>query len=1107
MKILKEVYLSNWYGFVNEHIRFDKNGTFITGENESGKSTILDAIKYAYIGDSQFNKGAEAKGVKQRTLASYTRCLYNPSENRFYRMEDDVYTHIFMGYEDDGINGNGKLTKGAGQAFTMGCILHTNANNNVTGDWYIIEKPIVDVQFVKDVYVGTDVKHVAIIDKEFLELNGGSAYISHYGKSSQALPEFFRKLGMSFTPDEFKKYGENMRHMLAYNTRHKVVDFIKENVLRADNVDMASLKTSKRDFDNLQREMQKLLNEVQGLKKIEEAFNEYQEAVRRLKINEHKMLLHANAQSDREIANFQEQIKEGTRKKESLERELDNNKNKIHELEREISALRKALEGRGEPIEEIELRLSELKQKKGQLQKIVDKIDNIYQRLNEMASQNLISYSLLENTWTGMEYSVEQKEESLYAIRDAIDAKYKELLDMLTSAMNKKNSCQDDIDTVNEELSSLRNNSYRIPEGVRTLISAINAEFEKRGIDSKATYAAENVVDIIDEEWRDALEAHLGFRRFDVLVEKEYFSIASKVHEKLHPPKVKLVNTPRLFMKTYRVEENSAFHLLQIENKLARRYFEYLLGGVIACNNESNVPDYDNALAKTRRFSGGMCISYHDPVKDYCVGMQAIKLEREKKEQHKRDLYNLMAGIDNSIKNLNVQLEIVRSMNTAVSADLDFDAYNRISAVNKNIAAQSRKLDEARDAITSDTGYLSILNQKTEVERTKAAIEAKNQELTRNIGRIENEIEHAHNGIEELKANNEATARKLEASKEKNPDEAIAAEKEYAKYVQDVQSGKSIRPFVLHETLNKKKDEAYSKLMTLESKHQADFKNFNITVDEEELRESLSRVATIQVNDLEIAKNKLNAQQSALEDIFKNQIVSNIFSRAMFGKNTLKKMNEALRNLQFETEYQFSVRDIADGSDYDIILQYGKYLAQHHGSGEDIYSSAMMPDAYEQREMLERINEILERIASEETDEDYLNDLADYRNYMTYDITMKNKATGQSGYLSKDSGYNSGAGAQIPYTVIMTVALVAEYNKDPEKSTARIMFMDEPFEKMSSSNVKRMMDFFRAQNLQVIFCGASKMDCIGENCGVILPVLKKDRCHMTLGSVEYKSVA
>ena len=53
---LREVKLINWYGFVNETIPLSDHMTLITGENESGKSTILDAIKYAYTGDTKFNE-------------------------------------------------------------------------------------------------------------------------------------------------------------------------------------------------------------------------------------------------------------------------------------------------------------------------------------------------------------------------------------------------------------------------------------------------------------------------------------------------------------------------------------------------------------------------------------------------------------------------------------------------------------------------------------------------------------------------------------------------------------------------------------------------------------------------------------------------------------------------------------------------------------------------------------------------------------------------------------------------------------------------------------------------------------------------------------------
>ena len=65
---LREVKLINWYGFKDDNIPISDLMTLITGENESGKSTILDAIKYAYTGDTKFNESTNkgSAGVGRR---------------------------------------------------------------------------------------------------------------------------------------------------------------------------------------------------------------------------------------------------------------------------------------------------------------------------------------------------------------------------------------------------------------------------------------------------------------------------------------------------------------------------------------------------------------------------------------------------------------------------------------------------------------------------------------------------------------------------------------------------------------------------------------------------------------------------------------------------------------------------------------------------------------------------------------------------------------------------------------------------------------------------------------------------------------------------------
>lgn len=124
---------------------------------------------------------------------------------------------------------------------------------------------------------------------------------------------------------------------------------------------------------------------------------------------------------------------------------------------------------------------------------------------------------------------------------------------------------------------------------------------------------------------------------------------------------------------------------------------------------------------------------------------------------------------------------------------------------------------------------------------------------------------------------------------------------------------------------------------------------------------------------------------------------------------------------------------------------------------------------------------------------------ADYRNYMTYEILLTNDVLTKA-KLSKQSGYNSGAEVQIPYMLILLSALLMIYND--KSSSTRLVFIDEPFAKMDPTNVKIMLGFMKEQNLQMIFCAPDKTELIGNECEVVLPVLRTQPDLMEIGIIE-----
>ena len=410
---------------------------------------------------------------------------------------------------------------------------------------------------------------------------------------------------------------------------------------------------------------------------------------------------------------------------------------------------------------------------------------------------------------------------------------------------------------------------------------------------------------------------------------------------------------------------------------------------------------------------------------------------------------------------------------------------------------------ELLEAQKNNAEFMALSQRVTDLEKQLRNKTREKDEESKKRYRLEAEIEQKKKDSVMYQAKEAEEQKHLEEEQQLNRSAAEQAITEYDRYLAGEDKKGGIMQLSEKEQMEKR---VSSFAANINGQQQA----YNNRKQEEERlpigleyeKSYHQRRGKIWIDDLQNLQQKLKEQTMRYESIFKREFVLNIYETARAARKDIAQINKELRKLKFATCYQFDVKFLNDNSDYAKILRYAEYL-QQTGNLADGQIALTKLMGYEDDEVERRereIKDIINRII-EKNDLAEIQKFADYRNYMSYEIIINNEEV-KDGKLSKQVGYNSGAGTQIPYTLILSAALSMLYNV--RVNSVRLIFIDEPFEKMSDHNIKLMLDFFKNQDFQVIFCAPpNKLESIGSECGVIIPVLKNANDDMLIGKVKF----
>lgn len=1053
-KTAKRLLLINWSCFQNETITLGSS-TLFTGVNGTGKTTILDAMLYLLTANRQFNKAADDK---DRNVTAYIHGDRKTNGADRYLRKDAVTSYIAMEFFDPGTE----------KYFVVAvCMESKNPQDAAESKWIVFNGcRLEDINFYdKD---ALKEKRFITTARSNLTVKGVPVKAGDFLGRDKAVEQVKRVLGIR---GDARKYREKLLKMTAFDPERNVDKFLQDSVLADIPVhSLGLLREQKKLYEEAREMFENIKTRKNVLEKIEKSTREYERQLKAKNLRSMIFEYQFISKNKIEIENKNLEVKNLELEKTSLE-------NKKAEASANLEKMRKLLSEAENENANIKSALEKLEDEKSSCDQKITGLENELAKLKQLqAALKPLVFALKDFIF------VEEKEKTVLenlAETDFVSSEKRQaFLSYGKKAKNQNENLIKDIGRKEDRLSELKteltktekrikeleSNIVTFPEEAEESRKIIKAEFEKRGIQSQVRFFAELVESFADEKWRPAVETFLGRKRFFIIVDDEYCGDALNILREKHLFKANVVLSDKI--PESEIEENSAASVLNIKNKSARKYANYLLNGIHLCETESELHEHPKGGIMT---DGSLAKSYSASIMEikktrFCMGNDVVKIQLKQAQKDKDDMLSKIALSNNEISKTEQLKRLIENINW--NADYyDFDSPENLKIQTKRKNELSLQIQELKESPEMLAAMKEIEFAKKNYENAKRendnAIKAettnanKIDSVQKEITRLENDsASHQENYSELVKAYPELEGEMLSEYQRQTAlrkSSIVIGEKHLKQLNVDVENAKDEMEDVQLE---------YNRLSGLPLDNRGtEFISF--------YREQFRDVANVKIDE---AKEKLEEQSVKLRDVFLHDFVSELKENIDKAKEEIDKINAELKRIPFGRDvYQFKMIPKTDRQIFFTILEN---LSALQGDS-DLFSENSGDD----EKLNSDVQDFLEKILSSEDESDY----SDYRNYFTYDMLIKSSSGNEvtETDLSKKQGSASGGEKQTPYFIVLAASLLQFYPKNV--TCARVAFIDEAFSALSKERIEQMVKFLEDNNFQVFYAAPpEKIDSIGR---------------------------
>lgn len=1111
---LENVRYINWYGFRDVTIPFDWDSTLLAGLNESGKSTAVDGISISEFGDRKTNASSGA-GSSSRKYVTYTRCLVNADPVEYARPKDKypvVYSHVATEWYD--------AEKGV---YFINDTMYETVDMEVQLYRMCIEgKRLEEVSFFA---VTSEGKKRLYGPDEFCRVNGGLTKMA----PKEGLDKFFQRKGLRIGSMEQRSFIKKLRNLKSYNPEESIETFIKTTVLEPEPVNIdkirkaqESYKETEKNWNDINRQVSLLTNVTEAYEQYKTSLYRYEKAEIKRKYKEYIDDCRARNAAEESVKSADDQLKalDAERKLKTEQRENVSMKLFEENARLEGTGFAASIKTQQEIVRKLEDRLQLAKEDVRRLEScrqdasdMAELMDNLPETersvLRDITDDKTDASVKLAAIRAAGRYAADE-----YKRLNAIEGPIAALSADLINIRDKKRE-------TDNRISEIDRHAF-VPEQARNaekLKGLINKELKRHGMKGEAKLIYECVLGIKDESWREIIEALLWDRRFSVVVPLECYDVAYYVQSRNDVRRARLVRSD--FFSGRRVfsdedERNLCLaSQLDVPMEIARNYLDYYLNYRMV-DNPDDVGRYPRAIAKNGFMGRPEATEYVYIRKDlrFCLGADALMITRRRLEDELLLIGKEYESKEHELIGLRDSAEKMRLAESTAErllrGNFNFDAAKEHKRLEREIGAERKELESLISRSERDPEFaeikhrvdylegernrldgelVSISTKERDQAGIKTAAELEIVRLTENI-----------DGTDEVKGHKEI----LDELWESKPSEYEDAIAEYDRFLQKGNRNDNVVSDSHLKTYLRNADDDALFLREQQKAYADSGSPLPFGSTKEVMDYYYDKKRSLEVKDSEEAMESLRNKQRERLTVFQNDFFVRIRNKVRDAMTLKRELNRDLKNVKFSTTYQFEFSEKKDGTLYERILRCGEYFCNNVSPKALTSNQVMLSDlsddleGQDDRVTESELNELIDELLECKDFEAY----EDYRNYMVYDVRLEGPGYGEKGArLTKQNGYNSGAGCQIPYAVILSCGLSAFYNRYDNAS--RLVMIDEPFEKLDSANVKTMLNFFRSCGFQMIFASGNRSFDIGQDCRMLVSVSGKGhKDDMTIGDIK-----